>query len=148
MKKNGFTIIELLAVIVILGIISTIATLSVTKYRKNASEKELIVLRETLIDEFNNYRVDNSVLEGINIDIISSKDNRISNEGNLILDKDVSYNAKKCYNSTTSTDKSIIKYVKKGTIDNNSSKAEVFCVKFFCNNKLIIDDYKTSNYCK
>lgn len=43
MKKNekGFTLIELLAVIVILGIIMSIAGMSLLKQKKDANEKEL-----------------------------------------------------------------------------------------------------------
>lgn len=45
MKKNGFTLIEVLAVIVILSIIASIVTLNVVKV-KNDSMKELLVTKK------------------------------------------------------------------------------------------------------
>ena len=50
MKKNGFTLVELLAVIVILGIIMTIASASLTKTKKEANIKEAQKIEKTIED--------------------------------------------------------------------------------------------------
>lgn len=46
-KKNGFSLVEILAVIVILSIVATMATFSVMKTRENSMKK----LLNTKIDE-------------------------------------------------------------------------------------------------
>ena len=40
MNKKGFTLIEMLAVVIILGLLSGIATLATSKILKNSREKE------------------------------------------------------------------------------------------------------------
>ena len=56
MKNKGFTLVEILAVIVIIGILTTMATLGVTRIRKNADEKDLFNLHSSLETSFENYR--------------------------------------------------------------------------------------------
>lgn len=56
MKNKGFTIVELMAVIVILGILSTIAIVGVSKYRKEVRDKELIQLHSTIETAYDTYR--------------------------------------------------------------------------------------------
>lgn len=58
MKNKGFTIVELLAVIVILGLLSTIALVSVSKYRQDARDMEITELHSTLEATYNQYRQD------------------------------------------------------------------------------------------
>ena len=50
MKKNGYTLIELLAVIVILGVVGGAAIFSYTQYSKHARDKAYENLEETLFD--------------------------------------------------------------------------------------------------
>lgn len=56
MKNKGFTIVELMAIIVILGILSTIAIVGVSKYRKEVRDKELIQLHSTIETAYDTYR--------------------------------------------------------------------------------------------
>lgn len=56
MNKKGFTFVELLAVIVILSIITTLTVVSYKHYAKQAREDELIALRGTVESAYNNYR--------------------------------------------------------------------------------------------
>lgn len=56
MKNKGFTIMELMAVIVILGILTTLAAVGVTKYRQTVKEKELVNLHSTIEAAYDNYR--------------------------------------------------------------------------------------------
>lgn len=58
MKNKGFTIMELMAVIVILGILSTLAAVGVTKYRQTVKEKELVNLHSTIESAYDKYRSD------------------------------------------------------------------------------------------
>lgn len=58
MKNKGFTIVELLAVIVILGILSTIALVSVSKYRKDARDMDLTELHSSIEATYDKYRQD------------------------------------------------------------------------------------------
>lgn len=58
MKNKGFTIVELLAVIVILGILSTIALISVSRYRKDARDMDLTELHSSIEATYDKYRQD------------------------------------------------------------------------------------------
>lgn len=60
-NKKGFTLIEVLAVIVLLGILVSVATVGVSKYRKDVDEKEKYSIRQTIISSFNNYRLMHNV---------------------------------------------------------------------------------------
>ena len=59
MNKKGFTFVELLAVIVILSIITTLTVVSYRNYTKQAKEKELVAVRKTIESAYNNYRTKN-----------------------------------------------------------------------------------------
>ena len=63
MKNKGFTIMELMAVIVILGILSTLAVVGVTKYRQTVKEKELVNLHSTIEAAYDKYR-SNTIMSG------------------------------------------------------------------------------------
>ncbi len=58
MKNKGFTIVELMAVIVILGILSSIALVNVSKYRKDVRDTDLVGLHGTVETMYDKYRQD------------------------------------------------------------------------------------------
>ncbi len=150
-NKKGFTIIELLVVITILGLIATIVAVSMGKYRQDVKNKEKNILRQTLIDEFNNYRIDN-IDKYLSNSIYFSYD---KDSNKIELGKIISFNKVSCNNISSS---SITYYYKKdrlSSIDNISetaeikdklkndlkySKEEVYCIKFYCNGEIVIDD--------
>ena len=73
MKNRGFTLVETLAVIVILGILATMATLGITRYVKYVNERDLGNLHSSLETAFNNYRTtlitaESSNFSGLTID--------------------------------------------------------------------------------
>lgn len=126
MKKNrkGFTLVELLAVIVIISILVGLVVTSVSRYKSKAEEKEKQTLRQNIISIFNNYRIE--MLE--NGEIVKQKtDYEISN---MDSDAIINYNGKKC-----KFDGSKIFYTKK-----KPSNEEVYCILFTCNGVKIIDD--------
>ena len=137
MKKNrkGFTLTELLAVIVIISILVGLVVTSVSRYKSKAEEKEKKTLRQNIISIFNNYRIE--MLE--NGEIVKQKtDYEISN---MDSDAIINYNGKKC-----KFDGSKIFYTKK-----EPSNEEVYCILFTCNGEIIIDDKndkELKDYCK
>lgn len=76
-KKKGFTLVELLAVIVILGIVITIISISVAKTMKKAKNKAFVTSYEVILD---------SVLKSIN-----SKNLNLSDDSDVIC-----FNTEEC----------------------------------------------------
>lgn len=137
MKKNrkGFTLVELLAVIVIIGILVGLVVTSVSRYKSKAEEKEKQTLRQNIISIFNNYRIE--MLE--NGENVKQKTNyEISN---MDSDAIINYNGKRC-----AFGNSHISYTKKSS----SNEEEVYCILFTCNGVKIIDDESDdkNTYCK
>ena len=58
MKNKCFTLVELMAVIVILGILSSLAVIGVTRYRQEVNKKELVNLHSTIEAAYDKYRSD------------------------------------------------------------------------------------------
>lgn len=65
MNNKGFTIIEVLAVVIILGILTSIAVISVSKYRQDVDDNELVNLHSTIEAAYDNYRSDVVLTGGI-----------------------------------------------------------------------------------
>ncbi len=137
MKKNrkGFTLVELLAVIVIISILVGLVVTSVSRYKSKAEEKEKQTLRQNIISIFNNYRIE-MLEEG---KVIKQGDKYFIS--NMDSDAIINYNGKKC-----KFDGSKIFYTKK-----EPSNKEVYCILFTCNGEIIIDDKndkELKDYCK
>lgn len=110
MNKKGFTFVELLAVIVILSIITTLTVVSYRSYTKQAKEKELVALRETIESAFNNYRT-KSLYNGSDLEY--DKEYKLSElVSSGYIPKGLNYNKEKLSNDDL--EKSYIKVVKKG----------------------------------
>lgn len=128
MKKKGFTLVEMLAVIVILGILSGVAIIGVTRYLKQANEDEVNIMRSTIVSSFQNYRVKNTV----------AKDEKVLID-NLSFTKKLNYSSNICESNSNNT---IYYSTKEGSLE------EYYCVKMICNGETIIDDTKTNALCK
>ena len=171
MKRKGFTLVEILAVVVILGLISGIAIISVTRYRAKALENERESIRGSVKAAFGNYRVTNSVKKAIvtkqeddTYKIIlppegsSMRSNTVVTLDNFRFDKPVRYNGEIC-----SAPESYVYYVVRGdfgvqgTTSSGSkftSKAEDVCLYLVCGDskQVVIDDFNGigdgSDFCK
>lgn len=128
MGKKGFTLVELLAVIVMLSILSGVAIVGVTKYLHDANEKETKIMHSAIVSSFLNYRLKNSVLENQKVLI---DDLKFTNK--------LSYSSNVCENNSENT---IYYRVKEG------SKEEHYCIKMICNGSVIIDDAATNELCR
>lgn len=129
MNKKGFTLIEVMAVIIIISILLSLAGISYLKIRNEADDKEKISLRQSVISSFDMYRINNGVSVNENIYLKN-------------LNANFTYAGKMCNVGNLST----IKVVKK-----TGSKQETYCLKLYCNDNLVIDDYndtKQKVYCK
>lgn len=93
MKNKGFTLVEILAVIVIIGILTTMATLGVTRIRKNADEKDLFNLHSSLETSFENYRTVLAMNGDPQVSIITIDEN-MPNDFNKYI-TDLSYNGRR-----------------------------------------------------
>lgn len=170
-NKKGFTIIELMAVILIIGMLSSIAIISISKNRTRVNEKEKVTLRASIIDAFNNYRISNSVGEnGVKIEDLKFNDKITynNNECDLTDNDTIKYVVKGDYLEYFKNDEDDKRRIEYGvcmtetTIENNEtvtscmkdengyipSKEEAFCVKLSCGVN-VIDDYKDeSSICR
>ncbi len=59
-QKNGFTMIELLAVITIIGILSSIAVGGVSQYLRKARKEDFAILEKNMKTAVDNYFIDHS----------------------------------------------------------------------------------------
>lgn len=94
MNRKGFTIIEVLAVIVILGILSTVAVMEVSRYRRVVNEKEQDNLRSTIEECYDNYRKDVLLKGGTPLSTIDSEEENSSEIINKYFGE-LSYNGNK-----------------------------------------------------
>lgn len=163
-NKKGFTIVELIAVVMILGMISSIAIISVSRIRKRANDQEIESLRSSIVDSFNNYRMKESVKKGETVKIDELKfDKELSYNNNICtLDENdtIKYIVKGDYYDKITNDSERLKYgvcMTDTTVDGTQintectsepSKAEAFCIKLSCNGTIVINDYEdTSSLC-
>lgn len=73
MKKNGFTMVELLAVVIILGILTSMGVIAYTRYINYTKTKALDILADSSKQAAEQYFMDNPHETSVNIDILHSK---------------------------------------------------------------------------
>lgn len=165
MKNKGFTLIEVLATIVIIGLLSSVAIIGVSRYRKQVDEKEKITLHSTIKSAFENYRIKNNVKKNQNIDIkelnfdlgkgtikYGGKTCNITN-GNISFILNGDYKDKIKVETEEEKQKAYIKYnicaldgaTKKCKTPFEPSGQETTCIKLSCDGVVVIDDYSNEN---
>ncbi len=140
MKKNGFTLVEVVMVIVLIGIAGLVSILAINNYMQRSYDEQLKIIRNTIASAATNYRVSHNMAfyQKMNISELNSSE--------TYLDP-ISYRkGVVCPIDSTS-----------GTIELRGQtgyeldrKNESYCIKFFCNGEVIIDDYSDPfdpNYC-
>lgn len=97
MKKKGFTLVELLTIIVVLGLIISIAVPVTSKILRNAEENKFITDSRTILKGIETYITENNIKipdEGLAIETLELDFNNLNNytgivkeeNGELILD--------------------------------------------------------------
>lgn len=61
-RENGFTLVELLAVVILMGVLSSIAVAGVTQYAEKARKQDFSILEKNMKTAINNYFIDHSSL--------------------------------------------------------------------------------------
>ncbi len=139
MNKKGFTLIELVAVIAIIGIVSIIAIVGINRYLDRSYEKQLKIIRNTIEDATDNYRIYNTLVENTELSLVDLKpdyiDNKINYRRNIICNID--------------SNAGRIKYITKEEqfTDLETYEKEYYCIYFSCNGNVLIDDYTDRDYC-
>ncbi|MBR2827634.1 MAG: prepilin-type N-terminal cleavage/methylation domain-containing protein, partial [Bacilli bacterium] len=72
MKQKGFSLIELLAVIVILGVLSGIAINAYSKYKSSAIKKGINTLLKSSYSAAENYFFDNGGVNSVTVEYLVS----------------------------------------------------------------------------
>ena len=133
MKNKGFTLVELLAVVVILGLLTAVAMISISNYMNRVNKEERDTLRSTITSSLQNYRVKNTVTKEMNITL-----------NNLSFSRPLSYSKKDC-----DVENSYVYFVEKKDYDGSSSSQEVFCIYLTCGSETVLNDKEENNtYCK
>ena len=112
MNRSGFTIIEILAVVVILSILSSLAVVGVTRYRQEVKKKEIINLHSTIEAAYDDYR-SNYYLKGKTPE--STMD--FCTDGKMIMD--IAYNGERLNCSDISSNSFLSIKVKGDLLDSN-----------------------------
>jgi len=107
MKKNGFTLVELLAVIVILGIISTIVVPQVTGYIEKSKRAAFVQMANSYVDSVNA-----SIVSNVFDAPVDANDVTIVNVDMIELDKEV---VNSPYGSPWVIQKSYVAVINEGT---------------------------------
>ena len=73
MNRKGFTLVELLLTLIILGIISVISYVSITSVIEDSKNKNCLSLKKNIESAVKNYVSDNRYSNSINVDISLSE---------------------------------------------------------------------------
>ena len=140
MKNKGFTLVEVVMVIVLIGIAGLVSILAINNYMQRSYDEQLKIIRNTIASAATNYRVSHNMAfyQKMNISELNSSEtylDPISYRKGVICPID----------STSGTIE-----LRGQTGYELDRKNESYCIKFFCNGEVIIDDYTdvdSPNYC-
>ena len=141
MKKNGFTLVEVVMVIVLIGIAGLVSILAINNYMQRSYDEQIKIIRNTIASAATNYRVSHNMPMDTKINISEL------NSSETYLDPINYRKGVVCPIDSTA-----------GTIELRGQtgyeldrKNESYCIKFFCNGEVIINDYADPfdpNYCE
>ncbi len=134
-NKKGFTLIEILAAIVIMGVISLVAILGVTKIVRDSKAKQLVIIKNTISAAVDNYRIYNA--SGTTINLSNVKEN--------YLDA-IEYENEKCLIDINAGYINIIER-ELYTDELGAYTKEEYCIYFVCNGRVLINDMNDIDYC-
>lgn len=139
-NKKGFTLIEILAAIVIMGVISLVATLGVTKIVRDSKAKQLVIIKNTISAAVDNYRIYNASGTTINLSNLTSSDVKEN-----YLDA-IEYENEKCLIDINAGYINIIER-ELYTDELGAYTKEEYCIYFVCNGRVLINDMNDIDYC-
>jgi|GEM_PF-3798668 len=140
-NKKGFTLIEILAAIVIMGVISLVAILGVTKIVRDSKAKQLVIIKNTISAAVDNYRIYNASGTTINLSNLTSSDEEKAN----YLDA-IEYENEKCLIDINAGYINIIER-ELYTDELGAYTKEEYCIYFVCNGRVLINDMNDIDYC-
>lgn len=133
MKKNGFTLVEVVAVIVIIAVIGLVSIIAINRYIQQSYDEQAKIIRNTIVSAANNYRISHTMPLASEIQLATL------NSQEVYLD---SINYKKGITCPIDSTSGTIMLL--GSIGTELDTVnENYCIRFYCNNELIINDYAT-----
>ena len=133
MKKNGFTLVEVVAVIVIIAVIGLVSIIAINRYIQQGYDEQTKIIRNTIVGAANNYRIshDMPVRREIQLSTLNSQE---------VYLEPINYK-KGIVCPIDSTSGTIMLLGSTGT--GLETVNDTYCIKFYCNNELIVNDYAT-----
>ena len=135
MNRKGFTLIEVVTVIVIIGIVGLVSIMAINSYIQQGYEKQTKIIRNTIVAAADNYRISHNMSIGMAIPLSNL------NAQEVYLDP-INYR-KGIVCPIDSTAGTIMLIGSTGHELNTVN--ESYCIRFYCNSELIIDDYASDS---
>jgi len=131
MKKNGFTLVEVVMTMVLIGIAGLVSILAINRYMQQSYNEQIKIIRKTIESATDNYRISNNMRPSYKMPLSELKGNEV------YLDN---INYRKGVVCAIDSSAGTVELVGR-TGHELSTKNESYCIKFYCNGELIIDDY-------
>lgn len=130
MKNNnkGFTLIEILAAITILAIISTIATVAVFRYLDRTRKSSYETMEKSICDAANNYVIN----EGLESDVVEAGDNGVTYDAKELMSSKYLENLMDPKNNKKVCSANVNVRVTDATLDDDAIPEYYYFVKLRC----------------
>ena len=130
MKNNnkGFTLIEILAAITILAIISTIATVAVFRYLDRTRKSSYETMEKSICDSANNYVIN----EGLESDVVEAGDNGVTYDAKELMSSKYLENLMDPKNNKKVCSANVNVRVTDATLDDDAIPEYYYFVKLRC----------------
>ena len=135
MNKKGFTLVEVVTVIVIIAVIGLVSVVAINKYIQQSYDKQTKIIRNTIVSAANNYRISHNMTVGTAIPLSNLNSQEVYLEA-INYQKGIT-----CPIDSTAGTIMLI-----GSTGYELNKVnENYCIRFYCNSELIIDDYASDS---